>query len=520
MATVNATTAKKTIADAVAEYDTLKPLWARSRAVCSGERHVKAFDSILDKLGQSNLLIPFSPSMTQAQYNFYRSEAELPGIVAQFVKTIVGGLLRKQPILSVEGKVPEGAIDWLLNSVSQDGAPLSSFLDEALNEELQTSRAWVYIDHPELSEDATADEIAAARPYPVLWKAESVINWRIQNRGVGKGILEQVVTSTWEERRSDDPMDLHPAQVHTIRIHELVDGLYQIRVYEAKSEQTDTPVVTGQRLAPSKDSRPAFELVKTVAPMMHGEPLEIIPAWPLNGRIAPMEPLLSGFVDKEISLYNKISRRNHLLLGAATYTPILIADVSNEEFDKITEAGLGSWLKIPAGSSVEVLKPPSDSLADMDRAIAASIEEMAKMGIRMLSPETAQSGVALDIRNAAQNAQMGVLNTKISNTIRQVFAFMLLWRYQLEVTVESVQFQLSADFNPTPLGADWLRLATEWYQSGLIPRSVWLQMLKQNDMLEPSYDDERGKQEIMADAEETFKRQDPGHSNKFEGQPV
>jgi hypothetical protein len=146
-----------------------------------------------------------------------------------------------------------------------------------------------------------------------------------------------------------------------------------------------------------------------------------------------------------------------------------------------------------------VLETPTAALQDMDRAIAASIEEIAKLGIRMLSPETEQSGVALEIRNAAQTAQLGTLNNKVSNIMGQVMVFMLNWRYDLELKVSDIEFSLSADFDPVPIGADWLRLATEWYQQGLIPRSIWLVLLKQNDMIPPDYDDEAALQEIAAD---------------------
>ena len=121
------------------------------------------------------------------------------------------------------------------------------------------------------------------------------------------------------------------------------------------------------------------------------------------------------------------------------------------------------------------------------------------MGIRMLSPESAQSGIALQIRNAAQTAQLGTLNTKISNVLRQIIVVMLNWRYDLQLTIADIEFSLSTDFNPIQNGTDWLRLATEWYQQGLIPRSVWLQMLKQNDLLPPDYDDTKGREEITND---------------------
>jgi hypothetical protein len=174
--------------------------------------------------------------------------------------------------------------------------------------------------------------------------------------------------------------------------------------------------------------------------------------------------------------------------------------MSDDDFQNIVDSGLGTWIRLRQGDDAKVLETPTAALQDMDRAIAATIEEMAKLGIRMLTPETAQSGVALEIRNAAQTAQLGTLNTKVSAILSQVIAFMINWRYNTELKVYDIKFSLSADFNPTPLGADWLRLTTEWYQQGLIPRSVWLMILKQNDILPPDYDDESGKVEITEDA--------------------
>jgi hypothetical protein len=135
----------------------------------------------------------------------------------------------------------------------------------------------------------------------------------------------------------------------------------------------------------------------------------------------------------------------------------------------------------------------------MEKAIAAAIEEMAKLGIRMLTPETDQSGVALHLRNASQTAKLGTLNMKISSVLSEIIAFMINWRYGLDLKAGDVYFNLSSDFTPTPTGEGWLRLATEWYEGGLIPRSVWLQLLKQNDMLAPEYDDKEGQVEITND---------------------
>jgi hypothetical protein len=122
------------------------------------------------------------------------------------------------------------------------------------------------------------------------------------------------------------------------------------------------------------------------------------------------------------------------------------------------------------------------------------------MGIRMLTPDVRdQSGVALEIRNAGQTAQLGTLNVKVSNVMARIIATMLNWRYGSDYESNEINFELSADFNPAPLGADWLRLVTEWYDAGMVPRSLFIDIMKANDIIPPNYDDEAAKTEIMED---------------------
>jgi hypothetical protein len=498
MTVANATDPTRGVGDPNAEYESLSRLWRRSRAVCSGERHVKAFDHTIS---MDNMLIPFSPTMSQAQYDFYRAEAELPGIVSQFAKLLVGGLLRKQPEVKLPEGLPNGALEWILNEFGEDGSPLSAFLDKALWDELQTNRTWVYIDHPvvpELENKSRAD-IQAYKPFPILWKAENVINWKVGKNSFGEKILQRVVVRGFVDKFKDD--SIHPELIDTVWVHELdSSGYYQIKEYEKRVKEVSVPVVSGARVENKKRVEHVFELTKTISDILkNGKRLEWIPAWPLNGSIEPMEPILSPLIDKEIALYNKISRRNHLLYGASTYTPVLSSEMSDTDFDTIVAGGLGSWIRIGRDDKITVLETPTAALADMNTAIGGNIEEMAKLGIRMLSPETAQSGVALEIRNASQTAQLGTLNTKISNTLKAIISFMLNWRYSLDTKPSDIMFSLSADFNPIPIGADWLRLATEWYESALIPRSVWLQILKHNDMVSGDYDDVAGQKEITGD---------------------
>lgn len=513
MAVTNAVQNSKSVADPSSAYMSIKSIWNRNRAVLSGERFVKDFDGILDAVFFSNLLIPFSPSMTQPQYDFYKAEAELPGIVAQYARMIVGGLLRKQPTLTLPKDAPKEALQWILGGFGQDSSPMTSFLDGALWEELNTSRAWVYVDYPQISEDKKGtmlkEDFLKIRPYPVLWKAESVINLGLTtNEETGCQELKRVILRNYEE--NFDKNEFHPDYLDTVWVHELDEsGYYQIRKFQKPVQDSSIAVVSGHiqqnynvgagspTVSSANDSNNGFLLVDTITNLeINGERLTMIPAWPLSGCYDIAEPILTPLIDREIALYNKISRRNHLLYGAATYTPIISSNMDEESFTNIVNGGLGAWIQINQGDVASILDTPTSALVDMDRAIASSIEEMAKMGIRMLTPEVAQSGVALDIRNAAQSAQLGSMNTKVSNQLSDVIAFMLNWRYDTNYTSEDIKFELSADFAPTPLGQDWMRLVTEWYETGKIPRSLWLQIAKQNDIIEPDYDDIQGQSDI------------------------
>jgi hypothetical protein len=502
----------KTVADPSVEYETMIDVWKKNRAICNGERFVKEFDRYLDVRSFKNILIPFSPSMTPHQYSFYKAEAELPGIVAQFSKTLIGGLLRKQPVIKFPEEVHEELYNWIMHEFGKDDSPLTTFLDEALWEEVQTSRAWVFVDYPKIDnpEMLTNEDFLRYKPFPILYKAEDIINTRTRTDHLGKTILDRVIVRGLKEYFDEN--EFHPTFRDTVWVHELDEqGFYRIRIFQVMSDTTNVEVKHGQK-EPKYDSVRMDEIEQHYI-YVHGENLKFIPAWPLNGTIKITSPLLEPIVDKEIGLYNKISRRNHLLYGASTYTPYIASDMSDEDFETIVSSGLGTWIHLPQqGDQIGVLDTPTDALADMDRAIAATIEEMAKLGIRMLTPEVDQSGIALQIRNATQTAQLGSLNHKVTSTMRQVIAFMVKWRYNIDLQPADIQLTMSADFNPMPLGEGWLRIATEWYQQGLIPRSAWLSLLQHNDMLSADYNDEEGRMEITADLDMQMKR-----NEKLEG---
>jgi len=498
----------KSVGDPSDQYTSIRPLWDRARAVVQGQRFSKAFDTYVDTMNFNNLLLPFSPSMTQNQYDFYRAEAELPGLTSQYARVLVGSMLRKGVNLELPDNAPEGAKEWLLHKFTADNKSIHSFLDEAMWEEIQTSRAWVLVDYPQVMSELSQDESEEIYPYPRLLRAESVINWKEGTHPIkGTPALTQVICRYYTQNYEEN--EFHPTYTDTVVVYDLPDGYLRVRIYERKKDDENVPIINGEVQQyynvegggfKGSGKSNQWELKSTnINVLKNGERLDFIPLWPLNGQCQPSEPMLQPLIDREIGLYNKVSRRNHLLYGAATYTPVVASDMSDEEFEELVSAGLGSWLRVREGEKITALETPTNALKDMEQAINNTIDEMSKMGIRLLSPEGNSSGVALEIRNAAQTGLLGNLNTRVSITMAEIIAFMLNWKYGTDYTTSDIKFMLSGDFNPAPLGSDWMRLVTEWYQAGLIPRATFLDIAKQNDIIPNDYDDKEAISEIEED---------------------
>jgi hypothetical protein len=512
MVTSTSTNRSKSLGDPNSRYESLKGLWRTSRALLNGQNQAKALDTIVD--ARSNILLPFSPSMSQEQYDFYKAEAELPGLTAQYAKVLTSGLLRKPPLIELPADAPEGAKDWLENQFTSDNQSMLSFLDEAIWEEMQTSRAWIYVDYPSVPnmDLLTPAEQKMIRPYPIIIPAESVINWKTSQHPITRELtLTRLLTRSYQTKYDNNAW--HPDYVDTVFDHYInpSDGMFYIDVYERNSEQGENVEfingvaqqdyhVTG---GSNQNNQNDWKKVRTIDNLfINDKRMTEIPCYPLNGSLNGIEPMLMPLIDREVALYNKVSRRNHLLLGSATYTPVISSDMTDDRFEDIVDGGLGSWIRLDQGDTVTSFEAPSKALRDMENAISSTISEMARMGIRMLSPDNGSgrdSGVALEIRNAGQTAILASLNAKISQQMKKIIVIMMNWRYDTEYTVNDLGFTLTPDLNPAPLGSDWLRLVTEWYQNGIIPRSTFLEIAKANDILPTDYDDEEGINEIKDD---------------------
>lgn len=475
----------KSIGDPRSEWTSAEASWKRSRAIIDGPGAARAHDRLI---GFGNLLVPFSVKMTQLQYEILLAESELPCITAQFQKILVESLLRKRPTITLTAN--EELTSWILDEFGQDGSPIEPILAEAAQEELASGFAWVFVDHPrvtaEFIESLTAEDRARIRPYAIVRRAEEVINWQYGVDALGRRQLLYVVVRTFVSKEILN--QVHPL-VHEVLYKHFLDekGEYCIQEYVG-SEVNEVPSSAGRKEA-NKTGGGAYKPTELIKITAVGKPLRYIPAWPVSSNNANITSPLMPIVEKEIALYNKMTRRNHLLYNASTFTPVVISDISKSDFENAVGGGIGTWIKLPEGSKIDVLQTPTAALQDYDRAIEKALSEIASLGVRMLTPQQQQSGVALKIHNAAQTAQLGSLSTDLANTWRQIIRCMIHWYTGVEPPLESISFSLSSDFLSGAQGDELLRLFGDWLERGIIDRPLFIHILNQNGLLPDGYDD-------------------------------
>jgi len=448
-------------------YNELALRWKKNKIFTSGQDNVRAFDISMGTSPKDRFLIPFSENMEQEKYQFYVSESEFPGFAAEFARLVVNGLTRKEPIMKLgfDDNMNQEIREWILSDFGEDGMPFLALAARVIDDYLKTDHAWVYVETPD--EDGEM-------PRAKYIHSENVVNWQLGD----KDQLTLLVTRSYVQD-PDSRDEFNPEMLPLYTIHRLKDGIYNFEVLKEDGTSWDGSVKMGVQY--------------------NGKPLDFIPAWPIGGNICPGTSVLQPIIDKDVSLYNKMSRRNHLLYGSTAFTPIVYSDKKAEDINKYTRQGLGRWLHLGKEDKAEHLAMPTEGLKYMQEAISDNIDEMGRMGIRMLSPEGNQSGVALQLRNASQVAKLGAVQTVISNTFSDIIRFMISFRYKIDVAFGQFDLGLSDDFQLQSTSKDILEFFTGLYERSLVPRSEWLRLLHQNGLISDNYDDEKGKLEIAED---------------------
>ena len=405
--------------------------WKKCRTVAQGEESVKAAgtDYLPSLVEQSTL-----------EYETYKNRALFYGATSRTVSGLLGAIFRKSPVITPTKE--RVAIE--LESVTPDHQSARSFAAGIVLEVLTIGRIGVMIDAPQEE---------GGRPYLISYKAESIINWKYENTGDGL-VLSMVILEEEYEAESEDEFEC--VMKVQYRVLELVNNIYQQRVFRSKSEITKGGADLDFMEVPELSAIP-----KVSGAYLDHIPFIFINPVDLTGMIQD-SPILA-LVNVNLSHYRSSADLEH----GRHFTGLPTAWVAG--FEKTDAFRIGSqiaWVSEEPDASAGFLEFTGQGLQSLENALKEKQEMMAVLGARMLENEkkSVESGNALATRYRGENNVL----SNVSKVCTDAFGILFTWLMEWRGVSAKVVYQLNSDFINDKLTAQDIKALMETWQAGAI----------------------------------------------------
>src|SRR5512135_371862 len=190
------------------DYDTAAVEWSRARDVLGGEDAVKA---------GGEKYLPRLDSQTDEEFGAYVKRASFFNATARTSEAYQGLIFRRPPFV----KLPEGgsglgrAMEEFANDADMLGTSLTAYAKMVVGDVIGLGRAGTLVDW-----ESEAEE----RAYAVFYRAEQIINWRVE-RVSGRSVPTLVVLrEVAESTGGSGEDDFEASPVEQIRVLRLIAG--------------------------------------------------------------------------------------------------------------------------------------------------------------------------------------------------------------------------------------------------------------------------------------------------------
>ena len=191
------------------DYDASAVDWSRARDVLAGEDAVKA---------GGEKYLPRLDSQTDEEFAAYVQRASYFNASARTSEAYLGLMFRRPPFV----KLPEGgagvgrALKTFENDADMLGTSLAGYAKRVVGDVVDVGRAGSLVDW---------EEAAEQRAYVSFYRAEQIINWRVERvsgRNVPTLIVLKEATSEGGGAEGEDADEFEPAVREQIRVLRLV----------------------------------------------------------------------------------------------------------------------------------------------------------------------------------------------------------------------------------------------------------------------------------------------------------
>jgi hypothetical protein len=458
------------------DYDAALPAWTRARDVMAGEDAIKAAGiRYLSKLD----------SQTDEEYTAYKSRASFFNATARTAEVYLGLIFRRPPFI----KVPEDssalakAMKEFVNDTDMLGSPLAAYAKSVVNEIITVGRAGTLIDWEDTVEN---------RVYASLYRAEQIINWRVE-RINGRNVATMVVLHEEGNGRSEigdgESDGFEHEAVEQIRVLKLVPAGASGDAAVVPGKREYECVVEIWRKANEKNGKQEWKLVETRVPKRLGKPLPMIP-FVFHGSqhsLPAIEKLpLQDIITVNLDHYRLDADYKH----GVHFTALPTAWVSG--FDKSATLRIGAstaWVTDTPGATAGFLEFKGQGLETFERAMSRDERLMAVLGSRLLEDQkkVGETATAIELRQSGENSILGNIAFNASASLTHVLHWAWWWNSTEampdDVTDDQVLIVLNTDFSTKGLASQDIQAIVAAWQAGAISRDTMTDLFRRGEVL-------------------------------------
>jgi len=447
------------------EYQANIDRWKRCRDAVSGQDSVHA--------GGIKYL-PRLSGETDDEYKARKMRTPFFNASGRTVEGMVGLVFRKDPVYEIPS-----SMEVIEYDMTMTGSDMISFSKRLITEIEVVGRVGVLVEYPTVPVQPVTEAQRAAlnlRPYASMYKAETIINWRIGRINNQLQPVLVVLSETYEENGQFDT-----AYKPQMRVLELIEGAYVQTIWR-------------------KTEKGEWAIFDQVMPIMSGSPLSYIPFQIIGANSLEYEvakPPLIDLVDLNMSHYRTTADLEH----GAHFTGLPMLFIAGMQLEKGEKISLGSSNAVVAPdpqTNAQYVEFQGQGLGALENLLNRKESQMAAIGARMLAPE--KSGVeaaqAMEIKRAGETSVLA----SHANTVSEAMECILDWLGEWMGIDAQAEFELNTDYLPINMTAQDITALVGAWQSGAISKQDLFYNLQQGEIIQPGKTYEEQQDETASEA--------------------
>lgn len=439
------------------EYTEAVSKWRRCRDASEGQDSVHA-------AGEEYL--PKLLDQDDKEYQSYKCRTLFYNATGRTLDGLVGMVFRKEPLVTLPAAMAEWAGDITLS-----GVDLTGFARDITQEIETVGRCGVLVEYPRVQEQPSSLAGALAmnlRPYATLYRAESIINWRVERINNVMMPTLVVLSETYEER-GQFVTEHHP-QIRAL----VLDGAYVQRIYRKIKDK--------------------WEIVDEVMPLQNGAPMQSIPFFAFGAESLSLDvqqPPLLDLVNVNLSHYRTSADLEHGAHFTGLPTPFL-SGITLGDGESIRIGSASAIVSPHPEATATYLEFTGQGLGALEKLLDRKEAQMAAIGARMLAPEkqAAEASGTVEMRHSGETSVLAAQARLIASGVKDVLQRMAEWAG----IAGDIEFELSTDYLPTRMTAQELAALVGAWQSGAISKQTLFWNLQSGEVIDAkvTYEEEEG----------------------------